>query len=239
MEQKFIFMNGLSNDEESKKLMRRHVMKGKNAGKKLHRRSRLELQVTRSRPNVATDSLHICRDLREEYHYADWRYVSPDRLSIDFGNAFLTFSLPVEVTPYSLEVINEYFIYTSDRIYPIKLGVSLHDAKFLWLKVLFESEATYHCSLALMQASNEIFHCNGQSSPKALYHLSQTFSQVKKRLEGENALSDSTIAIVMSLINQEQIRQQHAAAAVHVKGLEKMIELRGDSVNLKGMLRSY
>lgn len=85
-----------------------------------------------------------------------------------------------------------------------------------------------------MQASNEIFHCNGQSSPKALYHLSQTFSQVKKRLEGDNALSDSTIAIVMSLINQEQIRQQHAAAAVHVKGLEKLIELRGGLGQLEG-----
>jgi hypothetical protein len=31
----------------------------------------------------------------------------------------------------------------------------------------------------------------------------------------------------MSLITQEQIRQQLSAATVHVKGLEKMVELRG------------
>lgn len=78
-----------------------------------------------------------------------------------------------------------------------------------------------------MQASNEIFHCHGESSQKAMYHLSQTFTQVNKRLQSEDALSDSTIAIVMSLINQEQIRQHLSAAMVHVKGLEKMIELRG------------
>lgn len=87
-----------------------------------------------------------------------------------------------------------------------------------------------------MQASNEIFHCDGESSAKALYHLSQTFAQVKKRLESDDALSDSTIAIVMSLINQEQIRQQHSAAVVHVKGLQRMIELRGGLSQLEGNL---
>lgn len=147
-------------------------------------------------------------------------------------------------------------MYTADRIYPVKLGVSLHEAKFMWLRCLFESEASeftgapadvfsfmkfflsgrvaYQCQLALMQASNEIFHCNGESSPKAMYHLSQTFAQVNKRLQGDDALSDSTIAIVMSLINQEQIRQHLSAAMIHVKGLEKMIELRGGLSQLEG-----
>lgn len=87
-----------------------------------------------------------------------------------------------------------------------------------------------------MQAGNEIFHCDGESSAKALYHLSQTFAQVKKRLEGDDALSDSTIAIVMSLINQEQMRQQYSAAVVHVKGLQRMIELRGGLSQLEGNL---
>ncbi|KAJ6104423.1 hypothetical protein N7523_010743 [Penicillium sp. IBT 18751x] len=107
MEQKFHFINGLSNDEKSKKLVRSHVMKGKNAGKKIHRRSRLESQVTWILPNVAADYSHVRNDLREKYRDADWKYVSPNRLSIDFGISFLTFSLPVAVTPYSLEVINE------------------------------------------------------------------------------------------------------------------------------------
>jgi hypothetical protein len=267
MEQAFHFVDGLSNDEKAKKLMRRHVMKGKNAGKKVHRRSRLDLQLTRSRPNVKLNPSQIPSNLRQNYSHADWRCESPGGLSIEFRNLFLAFSIPMRVTPYSLEVINEckrlfhrsteplltlqVFIYTSDRIYLVKLGVSIHHAKLRWMQVLFENEASkyinslqsfleltnliaFQCSLALMQASNEIFHCDGGSSPKALYHLLQTFALVKKRLEGDDALSDSTIAIVMSLINQEQIRQQYSAAAVHVKGLEKMIELRGGLSQLEG-----
>ncbi|KAJ6109982.1 hypothetical protein N7486_002217 [Penicillium sp. IBT 16267x] len=236
MEKTFFFVNGIANDERSKKLMRRHVMKGKNAGKKIHRSSRLDLQVARGQPNVSDKFSRISSDHEKFGHVqnADWTHLSPNKLSIEFGNVLRTFSFPVEVTPYSLEVINKFFMYTSDRIYPDKLGVSLHDAKFMWLRGLFESEATYQCQLALMQASNEIFHCHGESSPKAMYHLSQTLAQVNKRLQGDDALSDSTIAIVMSLINQEQIRQHFSAALVHVKGLEKMIELRGGLSQLRG-----
>lgn len=78
-----------------------------------------------------------------------------------------------------------------------------------------------------MQACNEIFLGTGASSPRALYHLSRTFAQVKKRLEGKDALSDSSLAIVISLINQEQIRNEQASAKVHIDGLKRMVELRG------------
>jgi hypothetical protein len=107
MEKSFHFVNGISNDEKSKKLMRRHVMMSKNAGKKIQRRSRLDLQVTQSRPTAASNSSRISVNLKQRYSYADWQFVSPNRFSIDCGNAFLTFSVPVEVTPYSLGIINE------------------------------------------------------------------------------------------------------------------------------------
>lgn len=111
MEKKFHFVNGISPDEASKRLVRRHVMKGKNAGKKVHRRSRMDLQVTQSRPNIVNNPLRLSEDMMQKYYRTNWRYVSPSRLSIDFGNAFLPFSLtfspPVEVTPDSLDIINE------------------------------------------------------------------------------------------------------------------------------------
>lgn len=109
MEKTFHFVNGITNDEKSKKLMRRHVMKGKNAGKKVHRRSRLDLQVTRSQPNVSDGFSRIDADEREIDHmnHAEWKYLSPSSVSVELGNVFLTLSLPVEITPHSLEVINK------------------------------------------------------------------------------------------------------------------------------------
>lgn len=77
-----------------------------------------------------------------------------------------------------------------------------------------------------MQACNEIFLANGNSSAKALYHLSQTLAYVQKRLQGADALSDSSIALVVSLIEQEQIRGEPLAAEIHAQGLQRMVQLR-------------
>lgn len=85
-----------------------------------------------------------------------------------------------------------------------------------------------------MEASNEIFLGNGASSPKALYRLSQTLAQVKRRLESADALSDSTIGIVVSLISQEQCRKEFLGAKAHIDGLRRMVELRGGLGQLEG-----
>lgn len=78
-----------------------------------------------------------------------------------------------------------------------------------------------------MQACNEIFLTNGSITIEARHHLSQTFAQIQRRLEGREALSDSTIGLIISLITQEQIRSQGSVAEVHARGLKRMVELRG------------
>lgn len=79
----------------------------------------------------------------------------------------------------------------------------------------------------MMQASNELFLGNGESSPTALYHISQTLAAVNRRLQSSEALSDSTIAIIVSLVRQEQIRNRQADSTIHFKGLARIVELRG------------
>jgi hypothetical protein len=85
-----------------------------------------------------------------------------------------------------------------------------------------------------MQACNELFLGDGEESPVAIQHLSNSLKYVRERLESKEALSDSTMGIVMSLITQEQCRQQHSAARVHMEGLAQMIELRGGLESLEG-----
>lgn len=94
--------------------------------------------------------------------------------------------------------------------------------------------SAYYCSIASMQAANETFLGKGDTSPAALHHLSQTLAQVKRRLESRDALSDSTIGIVVSLITQEQMRQHLSAAEVHVMGLKRIVDLRGGLDQLQG-----
>lgn len=85
-----------------------------------------------------------------------------------------------------------------------------------------------------MQACNEIFLQDGASSPKALHYLSRTFTQVRQRLQDDRNLSDGTIALVLSLVIQEQVRGQRDLAAIHWQGVQRMVHLRGGLSKLEG-----
>lgn len=85
-----------------------------------------------------------------------------------------------------------------------------------------------------MQACNALFLRNGYSSPEALHHLSRAYAHIKSRLDGPEALSDSTIGLVVSFIQQEQIKKGRADTMVHVAGLRRMVELRGGLGQLEG-----
>lgn len=100
-------------------------------------------------------------------------------------------------------------------------------AEFIRSADCTDYKLAYHCNIALMQACNEIFLHNGASSPRALHYLSKTYAQLRQRLRDDEGLSDGTIGIVLSLVIQEQIRGQAHQAAVHWRGLQRMVRLRG------------
>lgn len=97
--QTFIFIDGVQPTKSSKRLMRHHVMKGKNAGKRFHRSSRTALNT------------HEPRVFEPTRHIQPWSHVEKKPVSsVDrsFGDAILTSSLPmVEIHPHSLNIINQ------------------------------------------------------------------------------------------------------------------------------------
>lgn len=97
MGEKFHFVDGIGADRASKRLMRSHVMKGKNAGKTLHRRTRPGAR--RQRSEVITK----CR----ESEIAECQLASPVDTSLMLGSLLRTLSTPVDFTRYSLGVIHK------------------------------------------------------------------------------------------------------------------------------------
>lgn len=90
------------------------------------------------------------------------------------------------------------------------------------------------CSIALMDACNEFFLGGNLDAPRGLHYLSQVLNLVNGRLRSKDALNDSTLALVVSLILQEEMRNEMSRADVHFAGLKKMIQLRGGLEQLEG-----
>ncbi|KAG8356851.1 hypothetical protein FVEN_g5561 [Fusarium venenatum] len=200
MEQSFFFVDGLHADKTSKRLMRQHVMKGKNAGKTFHRPSKVG-QVA--------------------------RYHALERIARPIGTQFFTFPFPVPVTKVASKALHDFFNLTINLIYPTQLGFDIEQYKLRWLEIMFLSKPAYDCSLALIQSSNETYLGAGYSCSNSLSCLSQTLDQLSRRLATNEALSDHTLSIVMALINHEQVAGHYVEAEAHVKGMKRIVDLRG------------
>ena len=86
----------------------------------------------------------------------------------------------------------------------------------------------YHVIIAVAEACNHYLDGRGDtSSPKVLYHRQRTLSLVAKRLASKDALSDSTLGVIVMMIVQEQMRKVAPEAHIHYEGLRKLIEARG------------
>ncbi|KAF4336522.1 hypothetical protein FBEOM_9603 [Fusarium beomiforme] len=139
----------------------------------------------------------------------------------------ISFPFPVPVTKAAGKAIDDFFNVTIGLVYPFQLGFSLEKDKVKWLEIMFRDKPSYDCSLALIQASNEIYLGIGYNCTNSLSCISQTLEQLKVRLNSKDALSDHTLSIVMALINQEQAAEHYTAAETHMLGLKKIVDLRG------------
>ncbi|KAF2451561.1 hypothetical protein P171DRAFT_515562 [Karstenula rhodostoma CBS 690.94] len=232
MQQEFCFVNGTHVDKLTKKRMRRHVMMGKNAGRTIQRKSRRDIVPYQVTKIAAVSSVAIC----QQPAFDRYAYVDNFREDSIYNDVLFGLSFPVQLTSHFAEVISNFFLFIAHKLYPIALGISMEKSKYTWMSILMSDKAAFYCNLALMQACNELFLGGGEKSPEAMYHLSNSLKYVRKRLESEEALSDSTMGIVMSLITQEQCRQQHKAARIHLDGLSQMVKLRGGLDSLEGCL---
>ncbi|QPC60911.1 hypothetical protein HYE67_003142 [Fusarium culmorum] len=156
-----------------------------------------------------------------------------ERIARPIGTQFFTFPFPVPVTKVASKAIHDFFTKTIDLIYPTQLGFDIEQYKLRWLGIMFISKPAYNCSLALIQSSNETYLGAGYSCSNSLLCLSQTLDQLAKQLASSEALSDHTLSIVTALINHEQVAGHYVEAGAHVKGMKRIVDLRGGLENIQ------
>ncbi|PVI05439.1 hypothetical protein DM02DRAFT_668366 [Periconia macrospinosa] len=225
MTQTFHFVNGACADRKERKELRRHVMIGKNAGRTIHRPSRIKAFQQKSLELRDENVASICtkRDFeRDSMNSGKVGKVPQWRLSEVKSVAF-----PVELTPQYAEIVATFLEFIADGMYPSHIGVSVEDAKRTWLQVMTADSSTFYCNIALMQACNALFKDEGHDSVISTTFLARSTAHVRRKIESQDALSCSTVAMVLSLVTQEQFRNEHKAARIHLDGLIRMIHLRG------------
>jgi hypothetical protein len=104
-QREFHFIDVSNTDRTCLALARRHAMKGKNSGRKLHRRR--SKPGARGGPDIPEyayryDSQHGTKNYTARQH----RVTYPIDMAHHLGNILVTFPFPIELTPGSLHIIS-------------------------------------------------------------------------------------------------------------------------------------
>ncbi|KAG6358887.1 hypothetical protein INS49_012406 [Diaporthe citri] len=197
-----------------RRLIRSHVMKGKNAGRPRRSTKRqaallypIRRVLTWSGPSVVVAPAARPRQLL-------WSDLS------------LT-SFPQQLDSESTKLMHRWFFDISDELFPPQFCCKFDIIKSIWVNCILQDEAYFHSTLAISASYVEFCQRKPSVSPKTLHHIAKAYELVNVKLSGPDSISDSAIAAVVALVMYQQVHNQHSAGLVHLHGLFQMIQLRG------------
>ncbi|KAI0147002.1 hypothetical protein GGR57DRAFT_281483 [Xylariaceae sp. FL1272] len=217
-------------DPKARKLIRSHVMRGKNVGKTRSPRRKDPAVVAREQVvaerkkaiaregdkqnDVATDLVPSHRSI-----VAVTRNICNDRNLLHF---------PGTLTSHNMFQLQQLYFYLLDAICPPQFCSPTDLMGWIWFRMVFLDEAYFHITIATSSAIARFLGAKSEEdSTIAIYHMSKTFHLLNQKLSGANALSDSTIAAIIGTTFWDRLHGEAEKAMVHLNGAIKLIELTG------------
>ncbi|KAH7414238.1 hypothetical protein DE146DRAFT_24756 [Phaeosphaeria sp. MPI-PUGE-AT-0046c] len=216
------FVNDPTIGPKERRLIRSHVMRGKNAGK-----SRIP-----RKPLVHRDFKIPILNPQERFDDGD-----SEIKHIIYPHQPLWNELSLTSYPYHIGPEKERFVYQrlwiiAKALYPPEFCTEVNLSQNAWFRYVFEDAAYFHSLLAI--CCSFITHFGGPRhiSSDALRHISQAYRMTNERLSGSKACSDQAIAVVTMLAIYQRMHHQQSIGLVHFQGLQRMVQLRGGLAKL-------
>lgn len=159
---------------------------------------------------------------------------SPERWSRDPFDSF-----PIEMQPHMHDLLCLYTSAAADYLYPIEAYWGFNPTQKIWVPLALTDPAL----LSSILFSSQQFEAkmNGRKErPSAINHMMQAIRALNQRLQDPlREISDSTIAAVAGLALTEQSSGRQENWRVHMRGIERMVEMRGGMSTFKHNLILY
>ncbi|GKT49709.1 uncharacterized protein ColSpa_09890 [Colletotrichum spaethianum] len=198
--------SGRTNSED-RKLIRSHVMRGKN------RRATCANPVNPKRSSswVTHDTTEPVQETNQLYHVPNDLYMFQFAEDVDAGSRAMLF---------------EFYGVIKETMYPIEWCLSLDSSKNPWFYWLMSDAAFLHSILFTVGLLHDSIV--GKTSKRTSFHVWKTLSLLNQNISDKDlALADSTIATVVSMCMVSEVFGDRDSAAAHVKGMRRIVELRG------------
>ncbi|RAH80542.1 hypothetical protein BO86DRAFT_364886 [Aspergillus japonicus CBS 114.51] len=208
----------------TRKRIRSHVARCKNAGRRLKRPSRLS--KAHGEPPTY---LRIPALLQSHETNDDQEIICDIKRPITSGLIF-----PVEMEPQTRDIAHKAFDFIRDlRGAPGLFSiVEEPSAPLIWVQYMFLDAAYFHSVIATCLWIVPGLISEQHRVVEASRHLLRTIHLISGRLAGANSTSDDTVAAVVGMVHYERHQGQFGRALIHTRGLRQMADLRGGVLKL-------
>ncbi|KAI1822037.1 hypothetical protein F4861DRAFT_516509 [Xylaria intraflava] len=226
----FRFVDHSDIDRDARKLIRSHVMIGKNLGKKKRTR--------RARDTSPAEDITTYTDAAVENPYDDngirisIMQISQRQRSL-LGTARRVAGDPrlasftASIAPQALFHIRQMTAGIIQAISPPEFCRHTGNVERAWFQLTFANEAHFHCIVALSSACAAFLMGDSSHSPVALYHMSRAYRLITQKLSSNEALADATISVVSSTTIYDRLYGDVERSMIHLNGVSEMINLKG------------
>jgi hypothetical protein len=89
------------------------------------------------------------------------------------------------------------------------------------------STTGFHCAVATSILCLNNLVTKQEGILQAMSHISHTFRLINQRLSLQEEISDTTMAVIVSMAQYERHQNQYQRGFVHVQALRRMVQLQG------------
>ncbi|KAF2637503.1 hypothetical protein P280DRAFT_472215 [Massarina eburnea CBS 473.64] len=224
------FITEINIGHKERRLIRSHVMKGRNKGRSRPKRKTLINTYETKECFQADERYGRSWVATKEVQALDCKHVlSQKRL---LWNELSLTSFPACLSQDLRGLLYQWFWTVSKIIYPPELCSDLNLSQYAWFQYVVEDKTYFHCTMAISASFADRFGGKIKVFPEALQHMSLVHNSLNERLSGPEAIRDTTMAVVTMLTIYHMMHHQRPNGRVHFKGLCRMIQLRGGLAKL-------
>ncbi|KAL8389069.1 hypothetical protein RB595_008812 [Gaeumannomyces hyphopodioides] len=224
---------------DTRKLIRRHVMLGKNTGKTRPPRNPAPPSPKRSRSQRSSggeNGQESAVVVQGHARGADTRGMVDATVPPPFGHVLAALALPPDVQRHSVVLFLQFYQQISLRmVHPLHMCLSFEETAQTYILPIVADQAYLHSVISgacrawqgvLPQGSSKRAEMNRLSA----FHAARALTALRRRLDEDDErtkLSTSTILCIMMLAWYCFITGDVASARIHTEGLGRLVLLRG------------
>ncbi|KAH8177500.1 fungal specific transcription factor domain-containing protein [Sarocladium implicatum] len=237
----FTFVDNFAIDQQSRKQIRSHVMKGKNTAKaraaagrlaKAHKKEDVVIAASSNDAGSSDDADAPLLVVTHNFLPALYPRETAPRPDALVGGALAGVRFALPMNPREQLLVKQFYLQVLPIFYPPEFCKRKGEIESPWLDMAFRDESYLFGTVAFASIFSDNASGRKKLSIESRHYLSQCMTLLNRKLSSNEAHDITCIAVILGLAMLACSVNDMEAFHVHVQGLRKLVIFRGGIMTL-------